>query len=184
MAAQGDATGLFVSIALAALVLARDRRWLGTSLCVAVAVGWIALDLRWLGEFTDRHVLTRQLYAGKSWRERATIEPDTPLVESAGRVRDLLAREPANAHVIIAADTAYDMLRLNYHLLPANVAPASALAQSGIASMPALLVVYADSNWKFDAARGVVESAEQHFAADVLLDEEELKIFRLRGAAQ
>ena len=181
------AAGLFASIALAAVVLARDRRWLGTSLCVALAIGWVALDLRWLGEFTDRHVLTRELYAGKSWRERSLIEPDTPLVQSAARVRDLLAREPPDAHVIIAADTVYDMLRLNYHLLPANVAPASALAQPGIASMPvlpALLVVYADADWKFDAEHGVVESAELRFAADVLLDEEGLKIFRLRGAAQ
>jgi len=71
--------------------------------------------------------------------------------------------------------------------LPANVAPASALAQPGIASMPvlpALLVVYADADWKFDAERGVVESAELRFTADVLLDEEGLKIFRLRGAAR
>lgn len=180
------AAGLFASLALAAVVLARDRRWLGASLAVAVAVGWVALDLRWLGEFTDRHVLTRQLYAGKPWRERAAIEPDTPLVESAARVRDLLAREPANAHVIVAADTVYDMLRLNYHLLPANVAPASALAGPGdteTSMRPALLVVYADADWKFDAASGVVASAEKRFAADLLLDEEGLKIFRLRGAA-
>ena len=60
--------GLAASLALAMILLARSWRWLGMTLCIALAGGWLALDLRWLGEFADRHVLTRELYAGKPWR--------------------------------------------------------------------------------------------------------------------
>jgi hypothetical protein len=57
----------------------------------ALAAGWLALDLRWLGEFADRHALTRELYAGKPWHERAAIEPDTGS-SPAPRVRVLCSR--------------------------------------------------------------------------------------------
>jgi hypothetical protein len=181
------AIGLGASVALAALVLARGRRWLATTLCFALAGGWLALDLRWLGEFVDRHVLTHELYAGKPWRERATIEPDTALVQSAARVRAELAREPADMHVIVAAPSAYEMLRVAYHLVPANAVPVGVLTQSdsAIGTMrPALLVVYDDDDWTFDATRGVVRHVDDEYAADPVEAEGKLRIFRLRGAVR
>jgi hypothetical protein len=181
------AIGLGASVALAALVLARDRRWLAATLCLALGGGWLALDLRWIGEFADRHVLTRELYAGKPWRERAAIEPDTALVQSAARVRAELAREPADMHVIVAAPSAYEMLRLAYHLVPANAAPVGVLAQSDDdtrAMRPALLVVYDDDGWTFDATRGVVRHADDEYAADAVDEEGKLRMFRLRGAVR
>ena len=120
--------GLVASVVIAAIVLAQSLAWLGTMLAVVIAGGWIALDVRWIGELADRHALTRELYAGKPWRERATIEPDTALVATASRVRDIVAREPAGAHVIVSSPAVYDLLRLDYHLLPTNVAPVAALA--------------------------------------------------------
>ena len=180
------AIGLTATLVVAALVFARSLRWLGLALCVALAAGWVALDLRWLGEFTDRHLLTRELYAGKSWRERASIEPDTALVAGAARVRELLARAPSGTHVIVAASAVYDVLRLNYHLLPANVAPIGVLAHrdtQGQPMQPALLVVYADPEWTFDAARRALRYAEAEYAADLVYDEGDLRIFNLHGAA-
>ena len=177
--------GLATSLVLAMIVLARSWQWLGVTLCVALAGGWLALDLRWLGEFADRHVLTRELYAGKPWRERAAIEPDTALVAGAARARAWLARVPANTHVIVAAPAVYDILRLGYHLLPANVAPIGVLARKGAADamQPALLVVYGDPGWTFDAPHHTLRAADVEYAADLVFDEGELRIFQLRGAA-
>jgi hypothetical protein len=176
--------GVATSLLLAAIVLARSWTWLGLTLCGALAVCWLALDLRWLGEFADRHALTRELYAGKPWRERAAIEPDIALIASAARVRELLAREPANAHVIVAADAVYDVLRLSYHLLPANVAPVGALLPlhpRATATQPALLVVYADPTWTFDQRVGTLRYADFEYAAELLFEEGDIRIFQLRG---
>jgi hypothetical protein len=181
------AIGLGASVALAAIVLARSRRWLAAMLCLALGGGWLALDLRWLGEFADRHLLTRELYAGKPWHERAAIEPDTALVQSAARVRTALAREPKDMHVIVTAPSAYEMLRLAYHLLPANTAPVGVLMRSGggISAMrPALLVVYDDDGWTYDALRGAVRHADAEYPADPVVANGALRIFRLRGASR
>lgn len=178
--------GLVGTLAIAAALLARSWTWLGLTLCAAIAGGWLALDLRWLGEFADRHVLTRELYAGKPWRERAAIEPDTALVAAAARVRDVLTRVPPATHVVVAASAPYDVLRLVYHLLPANVAPMTTLAGDrghARAMQPALLVVYDDPDWVFDADAKRVAYADAAYAADLLFEDANLRIFRLRGAA-
>lgn len=178
--------GLAASLAIAAALLARSWTWLGLTLCTAIAGGWLALDLRWLGEFADRHVLTRELYAGKPWRERASIEPDTALVAASARVRDVLARVPPSTHVVVAASAAYDVLRLVYHLMPANVAPMTTLARGGKklgAMQPALLVVYDDPDWTFDASARRLSFADAEYAADLLFEDATLRIFRLHGAA-
>jgi len=178
--------GLAASLAIAAALLARSWTWLGLTLCTAIAGGWLALDLRWIGELADRHVLTRELYAGKPWRERAMIEPDTALVAASARVRDVLARVPPSTHVVVAASAAYDVLRLIYHLLPANVAPVTTLLGHGkklAAMQPALLVVYDDPEWTFDAATRRLSFADGAYAADLVFEDAELRIFRVRGAA-
>ena len=178
--------GLVGTLAIAAALLARSWTWLGLTLCAAIAGGWLALDLRWLGEFADRHVLTRELYAGKPWRERAAIEPDTALVAAAARVRDVLTRVPPATHVVVAASAPYDVLRLVYHLLPANVAPMTTLAGDrghARAMQPALLVVYDDPDWVFDADAKRVAYADAAYEADLLFEDANLRIFRLRGAA-
>jgi hypothetical protein len=178
--------GLAASLAIAAVLLARSWTWLGLTLCTAIAGGWLALDLRWIGELADRHVLTRELYAGKPWRERAAIEPDTALIAASARVRAVLARVPSSTHVLIAGSAAYDVLRLVYHLLPANVAPMTALPGAGKklpAMQPALLVVYDDPDWTFDASNRRLAFADTAYAADLLFEDAELRVFRLRGAA-
>jgi len=98
----------------------------------------------------------------------------------------VLARAPPSTHVVVAASAAYDVLRLVYHLLPANVAPMTTIAGNGRklgAMQPALLVVYDDPAWTFDAARRRLSFADAAYAADLVFEDQELRIFRLRGAA-
>lgn len=180
------AIGLTVCLVVAGLVLRRSRRWFAIAACVALAAGWVALDLRWLAEFSARHTLTRELFADKPWRERAAIEPDTDLVAAAARVRSVLAHEPASSHVVVAADSPYAMLRLGYHLLPANSAPATAWTQQAPSTPAArtLMVVYAAPDWHFDERSGILRGPLHAFAARAVLDEGDLKIFRLQGVAR
>jgi hypothetical protein len=179
------ALGLAGSLLVAGAVLRRGRRWFAAAACIALAAGWIVLDLRWLADLSGRHALTRELYAGKPWRERAAIEPDSDLVAAAARVRAVLAQEPAARHLVVAADSPYAMLRLGYHLLPANSAPATAWMRTAAEPAPqTLLVVYAAPDWRFDARRGVLQGPVRAFAARALLDDGDLRVFRLLGAAR
>lgn len=180
------AAGLLAGVLLGAALMGRRRRPIGVALCIALGVGWIALDLLWLLDFNDRNALTRELHAGRSWRERAAIVPDLHLVAAAQRVQGLLAHAPANTRVVVAADTAYTMLRLDYHLLPANAAPASALgAQPALAwGAPVWLLAYATSDWRFDAAGGTLRGPAVAYAARVVVEEGDLRVYRLDGVAR
>ena len=131
-------------------------------------------------------MLTRELYAGKSARERALIEPDTAILASADRVRNLLVREPADAHVVVVASSVYDVLRLSYHLLPANVAPIGGIdwQRNARGKTRTLLVVYAAPEWRFDARAGALRTVDGEFPAEVLFDEGDLRIFHLLGTTR
>jgi hypothetical protein len=47
----------------------------------------------------------------------------------------------------------------------------------------ALLVIYADPEWTFDAERHALRRAGAEVAADLISEEGNLRIFQLRGAA-
>jgi hypothetical protein len=51
------------------------------------------------------------------------------------------------------------------------------------AMQPALLVVYDDPDWTFDAGSRRLSFASDAYAADLLFEDASLRIFRLRGAA-
>ena len=177
--------GLFVSVLLAALLLRRQRRWLGAALCVALGGGWLLLDLRWLLEFRQRTALTHELHAGQDWSERSATVPDRELFDAARRVLDLLARASPDTRLLVAADTAYTMLRLDYHLLPANAAPASALAQESVPALaagPAWLVAWDTDLWRYDGSSGVLHGPQVELAASVLLEDARLRVYRIEGA--
>lgn len=176
------ALGLATSLLLAGVVLRLARRTFAVAACVALAAGWVVLDLRWLADFAERNALTRELYAGKPWHERARIEPDAGLVAAAGRVREVLKSEPAVRHVVVAADSSYTMLRLAYHLLPLNAAPAS--AASGMPAPGTVFVVHASSDWRFDPGHGVLRGKAGALAARRMLDEGDLQVYRLEGGAR
>jgi hypothetical protein len=68
--------------------------------------------------------------------------------------------------------------------LPANVAPIGALLPThprGSAAQPALLVVYADPTWTFDQRLRTLRYADFEYAAELLFEEGDIRIFQLRG---
>lgn len=178
------ALGLFASALLCVALLGRATGRIGRSLCIALGIGWLVLDLRWLVDFNERNALTRELHGGRPWHERAAIVPDLDLVAAAQQVRDLLGRAPANTRVVVAADTAYTMLRLDYHLLPSNAAPVTALdAQPPTAwAAPIWLVAYAARDWRFDASKGVLHGPSAAYAANVVFENDDLQVYHLLGA--
>ena len=179
-------SGLFASIALTALLLRRGRRWSGAAMCIALGAGWLLLDLRWLVDFQERTALTRELHAGQSWNERSATVPDSELLDAAQRVRGLLSRAPPNTRVLVAADTAYTMLRLDYHLLPANAAPITALEHVSpqvLAAAPTWLVAWGTDLWRYDEPSGILQGPGAGFVASVLLEDADLRVYRLEGTA-
>ena len=180
-------SGLLASVLLAGLVLRRPRRWFGTVLCMAVGGGWLLLDLRWLVEFHERSALTHELHAGQNWNERSATVPDRELFDAAQRVLGLLARASPSPRVLVAADTAYTTLRLDYHLLPANAAPAAALEQASpqaLAAAPTWLVAWGPNRWRYDKASGTLQGPSAAFSASVVLEDADLRVYRLHGASR
>lgn len=177
------AAGLGLTVVLMAAFLGHGVRRLGTMLCLALACGWVLLDLRWLWELDRRHALTRDLHDGRSWVERAERVPDRQLVEAAAHVRALHARAERATRVLVVADTPYSMLRLGYHLLPLNAAPATSLPTLPRVApgAPVWLVAYAASAWHFDAADGILRGPGIELAARPLIEDGELRIYSIEG---
>jgi hypothetical protein len=181
------AFGLFSSVLFAGVLLRRGRRWIGAALCIALGSGWLLLDLRWLAEFSGRTALTRELHAGQTWSERSAIVPDRELLDAAERVRDLLSRAQPDTRVLVAADTPYTTLRLDYHLLPVNAAPATALAHASpqaLAAAPIWLVAWDATQWRYDEPSGILHGPATAFVASVLHEDAHLRVYRLDGAAR
>ena len=160
---------------------------LGALLCVALAIAWVLLDLRWLREFEQRHALTRQIHGGHSWAERALLVPDRPLAAAADRVRALHANVAGAPRLLVAADNPYSTLRLAYHLLPLNAAPAAALASQRRAAgfgAPTWLIAYEASTWTHDEATGVLAGPGVELHAQSLFDDGALRVYAVEGSAR
>lgn len=179
------ALGLAVVLARVFLSTRRGRR-LGPMLCLACAVGWMLLDLRWLWELNQRHALTRELHEGLGWAERAERVPDRQLVAVAALVREWHARAAPATRVLVAADNPYSMLRLGYHLLPLNTAPANSLQalEAGAFGAPLWLVAYATSAWRFDEADGILHGPGIELAARPLFEDSDLRIYSIEGGTR
>lgn len=180
------AAGLGVTALLAGAFLGRSARPLGAMLCMAIAAGWLLLDLRWLWDLHQRHALTRELHAGRGWTESSEQVPDRQLLAAAARVRELHARAAPATRVLVAADNPYSMLRLDYHLLPLNAAPATALQSLRHATFgaPVWLVAYATSAWRFDEADSTLHGPGIEWVARPLFEEGDLRIYSLEGGAR
>jgi hypothetical protein len=180
------AAGLGLAAVLARAFTRHRRRGLASMLCIAVAAGWILLDLRWLWELNQRHALTRELHEGRGWVERAERVPDRQLVAVAALVRELHARAAPATRVLVAADNPYSMLRLGYHLLPLNAAPANPLqmVQAGTPGAPLWLVAYATPAWDFDVADGMLRGPGIELSARRLLEDADLQIYSIEGGAR
>jgi hypothetical protein len=121
------AFALAVIVGLAALIyraLARWRpQWVGSFrplvLGVLFLAAWIALDVRWQWNLARQVMVTAELYAGKSWRERHLVADDRMVFAFIEKVRTNLPPPPVR--VFMAADEHYYRDRGAYHLYPYNV---------------------------------------------------------------
>lgn len=174
--------GVLLSLLVAAPILRWPRRRLLCAAGIAALALWIFLDLRWLRDLHARHALTEQLYAGKSWDERERLQPDQDLAFMASQVRDWLAAQPTSQRILVAADNNYAFLRLIYLLLPHNVA---LLQLTAGAPLPpdSLILLYASTQWHYDAARGAIVGGGRVYPADPVFDSGLLHVFRQRSDA-
>jgi hypothetical protein len=116
------ALGAAGTVGLLALVLRWRGRRLMLAAITAALTAWVVLDLRWLANLAGRHSNTRELYAGKTWEQRAALVADSELFAAAARARAALAEAPRAARVLVDADTDFTRARLAYHLAPLNLA--------------------------------------------------------------
>ena len=175
--------------ALTLLALAWLRRWSRTQLVrgslMVAALVWITLDLRWLNDLSAKHKLTASIYAGKSWQERARLQPDEDVAGYAQLVQQQLGGA-APPRLLIGSDSVYTMLRLSYFLLPLNVAPLdAALAALPVSGWPpgSVIVICASKAWHYDEAASELKSGSRRLPVTPLFTGGELALYRLRGAA-
>ncbi len=179
----------FIALLLGILILGWRGRSIGIGAFACIAIAWLLLDLSWQSGLFWKLGLTRDLYAEKSWEERSRMIADAPLLEVAARVRETMRDVSPNTRVLVASDSDFEMRRLVYHLLPANVAPlalvTSILAQADTAqptnSLPTgtVLVYYDVAASDYDAALGKLHIAGVDYAARALLETRSLRIYRI-----
>jgi hypothetical protein len=172
--------GMLLSLLVAAPILRWSRRKLWCAAGMAAVAAWVFLDARWLRDFQARHALTEHLYAGKPWGERQRLQPDQDLAFMAAQVGDWLDAQPARQRILVASDSNYAFLRLIYLLLPHNVA---LLQLTDGAPLPpdSLILLYASTQWRYDAARSAIVGGGRAYPADPVFDSGTLHVFRLRA---
>ena len=175
-----------LTIAILALFLGAAPRRLATGALIAAAAIWVTLDLRWLDQLFTRHGLAQTLYSGKSWQERARLQPDENVAGYADLARQQL-RDVSAQRVLVASDSTYTLLRLIYFLLPANVVPLeSALATTPVDNWPADLVIVlcASRQWRYDEADASLHRGAQQIPATPVFIGSDVRLYRLRRSAK
>lgn len=172
--------GILLSVFALALFLRWPWRRTLRAAGIAAALLWIVLDARWLCDFNARHTLTEHLYAGKNWDERLQLLPDQDLAFMAAQVGNWLDSQPPRQRLLVAADSDYAFLRLIYLLLPHDVA---LLQLAGDAPLPpgSLILLYASTQWRFDAARGAIVGGARDYPASPVFESGLAHVYRLRS---
>ena len=182
-----------ITFLLGMLILRWRGRQIGIGAFVCVAAAWLLLDMNWQSELFWKNGLTRDMYAGKSWQDRSRMIADAPLLDVAARVREALHAQPANTHILVADDSAYELLRLVYHLLPANVAPlgwvAGLLGHTPVDGGPithladgSVVVYYHVQESAYDATHAQLHIGDLSYPAMPLLETRALSVYRIGGA--
>lgn len=169
------------ALALAGIALIlrwRPRLAFGQFVMVGGAL-WLLLDARWLGDFDARHRLTERLYAGRPWEEREQLQPDENVMQAADQVRNWIGGVQPPPRVLVDADSDYVYLRMAYLLLPHNV---GSLYHAGTSALPAdtLILLYASSNWIYDAASRVLHNNAVSYPADPIFEGAGAHLYRVR----
>ncbi len=176
--------GTLLSLLVCGMLLRWSRaQWLRSAL-IAGAACWVVLDARWLDDLSAKHRLTDSIYAGKSWQERARLQPDEDVAGFAQLARQQLADVGQQGRVLVASDSTYRMLRLIYFLLPLNAAP----LESAIAAAPAhdwppdsVIVLCSNTRWHYDDSNATLHSEARSIAVTPLFVGGKLAVYRVRG---
>jgi hypothetical protein len=181
-----------IAFLLGMLILHWRGRHIGVGAFVCIAAAWLLLDMNWQSGLFWKNGLTRDMYAGKSWDERSRMIADAPLLDVAVHVRESMHAQPANTHVLLADDSPYELLRLVYHLLPANVAPlgwvAGLLGHTPVGGGPiaylaagSVVVYYHVRESAFDESHARLHIGEVSYPATPLLETRSLSVYRISG---
>lgn len=171
-----------MSMVAVALLLRRSWRWTLCRAAWSALVLWVLLDLRWMHEFHAKHLLTEQVYAAQPWAQRQQLVSDQGTAFAAGQVAYWLASQPQPQRVLVASDLKYTVLRLIYLLLPQNVA---LLQEAAPGPLPpgSLILLYASTQWHYDAAREAVIGDGTTYPVEPVFDSSGAYLYRLRGDA-
>jgi hypothetical protein len=165
------------------------REWRARLPQIAFLVGmsmWVALDLCGLDDLWTKHKLTTSIYSGKSWQERARLQPDEDVAGFAQLTRQYVAAAGSGQRVLVGSDSIFKMLRLIYFLLPLNAATLdTALAEVPLPSWPAdtAIVICASKAWHYDDATSTLRAGARSLPVTPLFISGELGVYRLRRAA-
>ena len=154
------------SLAAAALLLRWSRRTLLLRCAASLGALWVLLDVAWLDDLRKKHAFTESVYADKPWSERAQLVPDQDIAQTAAKLRSYLASQPGAHRLLVGADSKYVFLKLIYEVLPVNAAP---LQQMGAFAWPpgdVFVLLYNDSQWRYDGKRGALVDAEGRRAGE------------------
>jgi len=164
------------------------REWRARLTQLALLVGlsmWVALDLRGLDDLWAKHKLTTSIYSGKSWQERARLQPDEDIAGFAQLTRQYVAVAGSGQRVLVASDSVFKTLRLIYFLLPLNAAPLdTALAEAPPSSWPAnsVVVICASKAWLYDDATSTLRAGAKTLPVTPLFIGGDLGVYSLRAA--
>jgi hypothetical protein len=192
---QGTGASASMPLALALgsvltlIVLAWLRRaWrarLSQLALLLAALAWVTLDLRGLDDLWAKHKLTTSIYAGKSWQDRARLQPDEDIAAFAQLTRQQVAAAGSGQRLLVASEAPYKTLRLVYFLLPLNAAPLdSALAAAQPSAWPAntVIVICANKTWHYDETASMLRADTQAIPVTPVFIGGDLGIYRLRVA--
>ena len=177
--------GGLLSFCVLALLLRWRRERLARGAVAIAVLGWCALDLRWLDDLADKHRLTEAIYAGKSWHDRARLQPDEDIAGFAQLARQQLTGTRPTQRILVASDSTYTLLRLIYFLLPLDAAPLDTALQAVPASAwPAdtIIVVCSSRSWRYDDATSALRAGGYAIAVTPLFVGGNLAVYRLRRA--
>jgi hypothetical protein len=170
---------------LATWIILRWPRWhIARAAVFATLAVWVLLDLRWLDDFIAKHRVIEQIFADKSWDERAHLQPDLDTLAAARNVARYAVAHDVK-RVLVVSDSSYTLLRFIYFLLPLNAAPMQQVLDAAPGTPPprdALIVAF-NSAWSFDAASGNLSNGAAAIAVTPVYVTGGLRVYRAHAVA-
>lgn len=176
--------GTVLSLIAAGLILRWSRRRVVQAVLIATVAVWVALDLRWLDDFSAKHRVIEQMFAGKSWNEREQLQPDEDTLAAAHEVLQIAASQGIG-RVMVSCDSTYTLLRFIYFLSPLNAVPLSLSlgAAPGTAPQGDVLIATFNSGATYDETSHMLTDGGNSIRAEQVTTKGDLHIYRSNGAA-